>query len=369
MKHKIDPKRIVWEIEENFKGKLSKPKLRNLILTAIAISKTDKLRINNIADNLPLNVKHKKSKQNRLSRFLNNHLPLDIVMCSWTKLVIKKIHKRKKVNKMTILVDEVHLIDNYKAFVAAVPFRKRAIPIVFKVFTDQQIRDMLYKSKNDILWSFMDQVHEIIQMVLHDIASDSQPVYIFDRGFADVKFMKYLDLKGIKFIIRVRKNAGIVVEGEVVKLADFGRDGYYRNVLYHIQERIEVNLYCGEDDSDLNDPMFIVSNIDDGIHLFYSLRMRIEELFRDIKSLFGFKYLVLKDRKQSRVEQMMVILIIGMGLTFLLFEKSGYHWSKYYNSSSRKEYSLIHVIVEVIRVSWAGIALSPWFSLQNPDFH
>lgn len=83
----------------------------------------------------------------------------------------------------------------------------------------------------------------------------------------------------------------------------------------------------------------------------------------------GFKYLVLKDKEQSRVEQIIVILIKGMVLIFLLFEKSGYRWSKHYNGSKRKEYSLIHVIIEAIRVSWAAVVLSPWFSSQNPDFH
>ena len=49
MKNRVDPGRIVYAIEENFKDELSKPKLRNLILTSIAIGKTEKLKINEIA--------------------------------------------------------------------------------------------------------------------------------------------------------------------------------------------------------------------------------------------------------------------------------------------------------------------------------
>ena len=275
MKNQVDPGRIVYTINENFKDELSKPKLRNLILTSIAIGKTEKLRINKIASNLPVDVKHKKSKQTRLMRFLDNYLPLDGVMFSWTRLVLQKAYRRKA-HRIMILVDEVDLIDGYKALVAAIPFRKRAIPIVFKVFTNQQIRDMMYRSKNDVVWNFMDQAHETIQRVLWDMESDREPVFIFDRGFADVKFMKYLDFMGVKFIIRVRKNTGIVVEGHVSNLSDFGQWGYFRNVLYHSQERITVNLFCAEDDSDKDDPVFIVSNIDDGIGLLYKLRMRIE---------------------------------------------------------------------------------------------
>ena len=71
-----------------------------------------------------------------------------------------------------------------------------------------------------------------------------EAVFIFDRGFADVKLMKYLDFMGAKFIIRARKNTGILVGGDVSKLAEFGQWGYFRNVLYHSQERIAVNLFC-----------------------------------------------------------------------------------------------------------------------------
>ena len=59
MKNQVDPNRIVYTIEENFKDELSKPKLRNLVLTSIAIGKTEKLRINEIAENMPVDVKHK----------------------------------------------------------------------------------------------------------------------------------------------------------------------------------------------------------------------------------------------------------------------------------------------------------------------
>lgn len=79
--------------------------------------------------------------------------------------------------------------------------------------------------------------------------------------------------------------------------------------------------------------------------------MQIEEAFRDLKSLYGFKELVLKDTEQARFELMFLLVIISMGMILMLYEKSGYRWSKYYNTSSRKEYSLIRVIKEKLRDS------------------
>jgi hypothetical protein len=53
----------------------------------------------------------------------------------------------------------------------------------------------------------------------------------------------------------------------------------------------------------------------------------------------------------------------------LHFEKSGYRWSKYYNTPCRKEFSLIHVIKDVVSDSWTNLRISPWFSLRNAVFY
>jgi hypothetical protein len=73
--------------EEYFKDSLSKPNLKNLSLTTIAMAKSDRLRINEISRNLPVDVSNQKAKQTRLLRFLNNDLPLDDMMLSWSNLV------------------------------------------------------------------------------------------------------------------------------------------------------------------------------------------------------------------------------------------------------------------------------------------
>ena len=95
--NQVDPNRIVYTIEENFKDELSKPKLRNLVLTSIAIGKTKKLRINEISRNMPVDVKHKKSRQTRLLRFLDGYLPLAGVTFSWTALSFVRCMEIKQV--------------------------------------------------------------------------------------------------------------------------------------------------------------------------------------------------------------------------------------------------------------------------------
>ncbi|MDQ1317921.1 MAG: family transposase [Candidatus Poribacteria bacterium] len=85
--------------------------------------------------------------------------PLDDMMFSWSNLVFQRIYGNSDDTiDDAVLVDGVELMYGYKAFVAAIPFRKRAIPVAFKVYTNQQIKDMIYPSENTIVWNFMDIV-------------------------------------------------------------------------------------------------------------------------------------------------------------------------------------------------------------------
>jgi len=204
-KNKINPDRIIQTIEDNFKDVLTKPNLKNLALTNIAIAKAEKMTINEIARCLPTDVGNQKAKQTRLLRFLDNQLPLDDMMLDWARFALTKAYGKCDDN-IIILVDGVSLMYGYKAFVAAIPFRKRAIPIAFKVYTNQQIRDMVYLSENHIIWNFMDIVIDFMKKIM----SDRKVIFIFDRGFADEKLMKYMECFASDYIIRVPKNCGIV---------------------------------------------------------------------------------------------------------------------------------------------------------------
>ena len=114
MRNQVDPGRIVCTIEENFKAELGKPKLRNLILTSIAIGKTEKLRINEIARNLPVDVKHKKSRQTSLLRFLDSffrrimverHVGMlsSLVQWGYFRNVVYHMAERIQVKKLVLL--------------------------------------------------------------------------------------------------------------------------------------------------------------------------------------------------------------------------------------------------------------------------
>ena len=106
-KNKVNPDRMIQTIEENFKNILSKPDLKNLALTTIAIAKAEKITINEISRCLPTDVKNQKAKQTRLLRFLDNELPLFDMTLFWAKFVLQRVYGN---NTITILVDELKQI-------------------------------------------------------------------------------------------------------------------------------------------------------------------------------------------------------------------------------------------------------------------
>lgn len=332
------------------------PAIKNTILVVIAIILAETFRINEIARFLPLKISEKQ-KQKHLLRFLQRDYPKVSVMKQWAFFVLRKVYGKTK-SKVLLLIDETDLLFSYKAIVVAIPFRMRAIPIYWKVYKNEQIQDMTYMSHNTLVWNFLLEVKRVQHQAL---GKRRRFVWIFDRGFCDVKLMIRLKRFGVGFIIRVRRNTGVEVSGYVGKLSDFPKKGYKENIVYHKEERIRVNLFCARDECE-DEPMFLVSNQRCNLLFLYSQRMKIEESFRDLKSLFGFRSLVLKDDSQKRIELLWLLCVMSMGLSFLLYEKSGYRWAKQKNDN-KKRFSLINVIKQVLKERFKSFRLKPSFRL------
>jgi len=64
--------------------------------------------------------------------------------------------------------------------------------------------------------------------------------------------------------------------------------------------------------------------------------MKIDEAFCDLKSLFGFRRLVLTDNSPERIELLWLLGVMSIGLSLLLDEKSGYRWAKHQNDPRKR---------------------------------
>ena len=128
MGKQVSPERIIDAVNENFNDVLSKPSLKNLALVAISISLAEKLKINEIARHMPVDVSHQKCKQTRLLRFLKKPLPLLDMIFSWSSFVLERVYAKTN-DAIIILVDGTDLIHGYKAFVASIQEESYSIDI------------------------------------------------------------------------------------------------------------------------------------------------------------------------------------------------------------------------------------------------
>ncbi len=344
---------MITRFEEIFKSVgLKKPTARNLLFVLIAISVAQTFRIHEIASRLPVIVAREKSKQKRFLRFLETPLPIDALKTAWFVSVVSWCCKAAN-EHLYLLVDETKLIAGWKALVVAIRFRHRALPVFWFIYKDQQIRDGIYKSHNEIIQYFCEFVY---QEALGVVSKHQQrPVLVFDCGFARARYViKFLKVRDIVFVMRVPRHVGITLDASLKKLDDL-EDGWYPHILYQTHEQIPVQLYIIRDEA-FKDPMYLISNRLSGhqIHHCYKRRMQIEHGFRDIKSCFGFGKLVLKKPTQvSRLEVLWLAVCLAYGLLFISYERvASTHWQKAHNSNNRKTFSVITVIKRVLTDLW-----------------
>ena len=362
---RVNPQTMITRFEEIFKSVgLKKPTARNLLFVLIAISVAQTFRINEIASRLPVLVAREKSKQKRFLRFLETPLPIDALKAAWFVSVVDWCSKAANAH-LYLLIDETKLIAGWKALVVAVAFRHRALPVFWFIYNDQQIRDGIYKSHNEIIQYFCEFVY---QEALEVVSKHQQrPVLVFDRGFARARYViKFLKARDIPLVMRVPRHVGIRLDGSLKKLDDL-EDGWYPHILYQMHEQIPLQLYIIRDEA-FKDPMYLISNRLSGhqIHHCYKRRMQIEHGFRDIKSCFGFGKLVLKKPTQARLEVLWLAACLAYGLLFISYEKvASTHWQKAYNSNNRKTFSVITIIKRVLTDLWNQHFLISFFTQRR----
>ena len=358
---RVNPETMITRFGEIFKSVgMKRPVFRNLLFVLIAISVAKTFRINEVASRLPIGVAREKSKQKRFLRFLDTPLPIDALKGAWFVSVVRWFSKKAS-EHLYLLIDETDLIAGWKALVVAIPFRHRAIPVFWFIYSDQQIREGIYKSHNEIIQYFCAYVY---QEASGAVLEQQRPVLVFDRGFARARsVIKFLKVREIPFVMRVPRHVGITLDGTLKKLDDF-KDGWYRHILYQSHEQIPLQLYVIRDAA-FKDPMYLISNRLSGhqIHHCYKRRMQIEHGFRDIKSCFGFGNLVLKKPTQARLDVLWLSACLAYGLLFISYEKvASTHWQKAYNSNNRKTFSVITIIKRVLTDLWNQHFLISFFT-------
>jgi hypothetical protein len=199
----------------------------------------------------------------------------------------------------------------YWLLVLATPFRGRAIPFHFITYSSQTISQQVTSRNQEHFRAFAG-----LKSLLGE-----RPL-ILDREFSYLELLKVLRGEKIHFVIRLRLGPRQVslqtAEGKPLLLAvpRVGSMPLYRKVLY--RGSILVNL-AGVRMAGFAQPVWILTDLepDRGMQL-YLQRMKIEESFRDCKSLLGLTQLM--NKQQVHLEQMLALSLLAYVLALFLGE-------------------------------------------------
>jgi hypothetical protein len=194
--------------------------------------------------------------------------------------------------------------------VLATPFRGRAIPCSFITYSSQTINEQCTSRNLEHCRAFAG-----VQELLGD-----RPL-VLDREFSYLELMLNLVAEGINFVIRLNLGSSqptlINAEGRSIKLrVAKGEERTYRQLLYKGEVMVNVT---GVWRRGLKEPLWVMTNLEPAEAMaIYRARMKIEESFRDLKSLLAMEKIM--NKKQINLEKMIAMVLISYTIGYLVGE-------------------------------------------------
>jgi len=192
----------------------------------------------------------------------------------------------------------------------ATPYRGRTIPFHFIAYSSRTI-GAEESSRNLEHRRALEQLRRII---------GDKPL-VLDREFSYESFLEDLSKERISFVIRLNTGNGVILTDEEGKRVSLdiapGQRVYHKGVYY--RGKVKVNL-AGYWKEGLKEPLWVITNLtcEEGLKT-YGARMKIEETFKDIKSLLGLGKVMNKNREN--MEKMVAMLLVAYTIGVLVGEQ------------------------------------------------
>ncbi|MEJ5239878.1 MAG: transposase [Anaerolineales bacterium] len=195
--------------------------------------------------------------------------------------------------------------------VLATPYRGRAIPYSFLTYSSKTIAQGL-ESRNLNHFRLFGELKDL---------PGGRPL-VLDREFSYTELLERLVEEGIHFVIRLdlrnRPPKFCDEPGrEVVLTLSPGETVTYRKVWY--RGKVCLNV-VGVWKKGLAEPLWVMTDLEpeEGLRL-YQARMKIEQTFRDLKSLLGMERLM--NKQQIYMEKMIALLLLVFAASMLVGER------------------------------------------------
>lgn len=195
----------------------------------------------------------------------------------------------------------------YWLLVLATPYQGRAIPCHFVSYSSAIIGTEI-TSRNRYHFQAFAEVKELL---------GAKPL-VLDREFSYLELLQALVIEDVNFVIRLKLGAHFFdQEGKPVALSVKKGETRTLNKVFY-KGKVLVNV-IGRWKEGFNEPMWIMTNLpaEQGL-AFYLQRMKIDEAFKDLKSLLGMDKLMCQ--KRPWMEQMVSLALIAYAIGLVLGE-------------------------------------------------
>jgi hypothetical protein len=253
-------------------------------------------------------------------------------------------------HQLPVLLDWSDLGNGFEVLRASVSYGARSLPVAWATTK----KGHYGRSRN----VFETNLCRVIKALL---PPEVRPIIVADRGFTRASFFRALTQAGIGFVVRVRKDVHLmqgrgrgplenrsIRRGQTRDLVDarYGEDA-------RLPIRCVITLGWGSARKVPTHPWYLVTNLGaeslsaEEVVRAYKKRMRIEQGFRDDKSLrFGFQlrsvHLTTPERydRLFAIATLSLLLLVNIGA---LVEKRGWHRTFKANTDPARTHSLFHL--------------------------
>jgi hypothetical protein len=208
---------------------------------------------------------------------------------------------------------------------AAVPRKKRALPLAYGVYHPQRLR----KSQNQL-------ERGMLTLVASLLPQSARLVVLADAGFGQTELIRWLQERGIDYVIRLRAETLVHYRGKTLPVGSLdtleGAPILFSQVDYRDQNPVRLNLVVSRKGDKI---WYLGTSFTDAEQAvnWYKKRFWIEEMFRDLKSRLGLTQSHLKD------EERLARLLLGFQIAYLILALIGLHlpkrWQAYLASRDR----------------------------------
>lgn len=248
----------------------------------------------------------------------------------------------------------------FQALLLATPYSGRGIPFSIISYSSKTIGAQM-RSRN------MEHSRAIGE--LKEILGDK--ILVLDREFSYEGMLEEAVVASIPFVIRLNVGNNPTIlneEGEKISLTvGIGEEEHYQGVYY--KGNVEVNL-AGKWEKGFNEPIWVISST--GLKpsealATYALRMKIDECFRDLKSLLSLDKIM--NKKQVNMEKMMALALLAYAIGLLLGEEIR---ERLYTAGKRKLYSGLFILLKrndnIVKHIWEDIMKAVYLFFRRLAF-